>query len=43
MALRALLFSKDPETNTVLTQVCQATGVRLEVCDDIFTAMEKGT
>ena len=43
MALRALLFSKDPETNTVLTEVCQAAGVRLEVCDDIFTAMEKGT
>jgi TonB family protein len=43
MALRALLFSKDPETNTVLTNVCQAAGVRLEACDDIFTAMEKGT
>lgn len=41
MALRALLFSKDPETNGVLTEVCQNAGVRLEVCDDIFTAMEK--
>ncbi len=41
MPLRALLFSKDPETNTVLTSVCQGAGVRLEVCDDIFTAMEK--
>jgi TonB family protein len=43
MALRALLFSKDPETNTVVSNVCQGAGVRLEVCDDIFTAMEKGT
>ncbi len=43
MALRALLFSKDPETNTVLTTVCQSVGVRVEVCDDIFTAIDKGT
>ena len=43
MALRALLFSKDPGTNAVLTSVCQNAGVRLELCDDIFTAMEKGT
>ncbi|ERR1700733_4095321 len=43
MALRALLFSKDPGTNAVLTNVCQSAGVRLELCDDIFTAMEKGT
>ena len=43
MALRALLFSKDPGTNAVLTTVCQSAGVRLELCDDIFTAMEKGT
>ena len=41
MPLRALLFSKDPETNTVLTNVCEGAGVRLEVCDDIFTAMDK--
>jgi TonB family protein len=41
MPLRALLFSKDPETNTVLTNVCQGAGVRLEVCDDIFNAMDK--
>jgi protein TonB len=43
MALRALLFSKDRGTNTVLTSVCQSVGVRVEVCDDIFTAIEKGT
>ncbi|HTR27282.1 MAG TPA: energy transducer TonB [Terriglobales bacterium] len=41
MPLRALLFSKDPETNSVLANVCQGAGVRLEVCDDIFTAMDK--
>jgi TonB family protein len=43
MALRALLFSRDPGTNTVLTSVCQSVGVRVEVCDDIFTAIDKGT
>jgi TonB family protein len=43
MALRALLFSKDPGTNTLLTNVCQSEGVRVEICDDIFTAIEKGT
>ena len=43
MALRALLFSKDPATNTLLTRVCQSVGVRVEICDDIFGAIEKGT
>src|ERR1700758_5704871 len=43
MPLRALLFSKDPGTNTSLTNVCQNMGLRVEVCDDIFTAIEKGT
>lgn len=43
MALRALLFSKDPGTNTVLTSVCQSMGVRVEICDDIFGAIDKGT
>ena len=43
MGLRALLFSKDPGTNEVLTSVCQSVGVRAEVCDDIFGAIEKGT
>src|ERR1700749_3484374 len=42
MPLRALLFSKDAESNAVLTDVCQNAGVRLEICDDIFNAMEKG-
>ncbi|MGA9353964.1 MAG: TonB family protein [Terriglobales bacterium] len=43
MALRALFFSKNPDINTILTAVCQSAGVRVEVCDDIFTAIEKGT
>jgi len=43
MALRALFFSKNPDINAILTTVCQSAGVRVEVCDDIFTAIEKGT
>jgi TonB family protein len=43
MALRALFFSKNPDMNAILTTVCQGVGVRVEVCDDIFTAIEKGT
>lgn len=43
MALRALLFSKNPETNKVLTEACQGAGIRLEVCEDVFSAIEKGT
>jgi len=43
MALRALLFSKNSETNKVLTEACQGAGIRLEVCEDIFSAIEKGT
>jgi TonB family protein len=43
MALRALFFSKNPDINAILTTVCQNAGVRVEVCDDIFTAIEKGT
>lgn len=43
MAFRALLFSKSPETNSALTSACKSAGIRLEVCDDIFSAMEKGT
>jgi TonB family protein len=43
MALRALLFSRDPGTNTVLTSVCQNMGVRVEICNDIFGAIDKGT
>jgi TonB family protein len=43
MALRALFFSKNPDMNAILTTVCQRAGVRVEICDDIFKAIEKGT
>src|SRR5258708_34032257 len=43
MALRALLFSKNPETTESLTAVLKEAGIRAEVCTDIFAAMEKGT
>ena len=42
MAFRALLFSKGPETNAAFTTACENAGVRLEVCEDIFSAIEKG-
>jgi len=42
MAFRALLFSKSHETNTAMTAACNNTGIRVEVCSDIFTAIEKG-
>jgi TonB family protein len=43
MAFRALLFSKGPDTNAALTTACQSAGIHLEICDDIFSAIEKGT
>src|SRR5258708_8392921 len=43
MALRALLFSKNPETTESLTAVLKEADIRAEVCPDIFAAMEKGT
>jgi len=42
MAFCALLFSKSPETNAAMAVACQSTGIRAEVCSDIFTAIEKG-
>src|SRR5271163_188339 len=42
MAFRALLSSKSPETNTAMTVACKNTGIRVEACSDIFTAIEKG-
>src|SRR5271169_1692742 len=42
MAFRALLFSKNPETNASLTVACENTGIRADVCSDIFSAIEKG-
>lgn len=41
MAFRALLFSKDSETNAAMTAGCKKTGIRVEVCSDIFTAIDK--
>ncbi|MGB7151723.1 MAG: hypothetical protein WBD45_21380, partial [Terriglobales bacterium] len=41
MAFRALLFSKSPETNAAMTTACESTGIRAEVCSDIFTAIDK--
>ncbi|HSZ61274.1 MAG TPA: TonB family protein [Terriglobales bacterium] len=41
MAFRALLFSKSPETNAAMTTACESTGIRAEICSDIFTAIEK--
>ena len=42
MVFRALLFSKNTETNAAMATVCESTGIRVEVCSDIFTAIEKG-
>jgi TonB family protein len=42
MAFRALLFSKSSETSTAMSAACKSTGIRAEVCSDIFTAIEKG-
>src|SRR4029077_2842495 len=41
MAFRALLFSKSSETSAAMTAACKSTGIRAEVCSDIFTAIEK--
>lgn len=43
MAFRALLFSKNPETAASLMNVLEDTGIRPEICADIFGALEKGT
>ena len=43
MAFRALLFSKSVETNSALTSACTQAGVFLDVCEDIFEAIDKGT
>ena len=38
MAFRALLFSRNPETNAALTTACVSAGIHCEVCNDIFPA-----
>jgi TonB family protein len=43
MALNALLFSKSPETAALPAAVIDDSGIRIEVCSDIFNAIEKGT
>jgi TonB family protein len=43
MAFRALLFSKNEETNAALVSACAKAGLYLEVCEDIFGAIDKGT
>ena len=43
MALRALMFSKRPETADLLAAVLKDSGMRAEVCSDIFSAIDKGT
>src|SRR3974390_630137 len=43
MALRALLFSKNPETASALVTVAAEAGIRAEICADIFSALDQGT
>ncbi|MGB9071346.1 MAG: TonB family protein [Terriglobales bacterium] len=43
MALRALLYSKNPETADSLAAMLGETGIRPEVCADIFSAIDKAT
>lgn len=43
MAFRALLFSKNPETDAAVTAACKSTDIAIEVCSDIFSAIAKGT
>ncbi len=41
MAFYALLFSKSAETNAAMKAACNNTGIRVEACEDIFSANEK--
>ncbi len=41
MAFYALLFSKSAETNAAMKAACNNTGIRVEACEDIFSAIEK--
>ncbi len=43
MALQVLLFSKNPETAQSLTAIFAEAGLRVEVCADTFSAIEKAT
>jgi TonB family protein len=41
MAFRALLFSANTETNAAMATACKNADIRVNVCPDIFTAIEK--
>lgn len=41
MAFRAILFSKNSDTNAAMTAACESAGIRIEACSDIFSAIEK--
>jgi len=43
MVLRALLFSKNPETASSIGAILEESGLRGEICADMFSVMEKGT
>jgi TonB family protein len=41
MPFRALLFSANSETNAAMAAACRNTDIRVSICPDIFTAIEK--
>jgi protein TonB len=41
MAFRALVFSKNPETNNAIAAACQRADIRAQAYSDIFSAIEK--
>jgi protein TonB len=41
MAFYALLFSKGSDTNAAMRAACKTAGIRVDVCEDIFSAIEK--
>lgn len=43
MAFRALLFSKSLEINSALAAACQNAEIHLDLCEDIFAAIDKAT
>src|ERR1035438_1853327 len=43
MAFRALLFTRNSETNSALTTACMSAGIHVEPSNDILTAIKKAT
>ena len=43
MALRVLLFTKDVDTATAMASLLAESGIDVEKCSDIFSAVDKGT